>query len=66
MRRVYAMSHFVTLLRRNVGVIAACDIAAEAVRLGKKAHGMSGRPVHRWLAAYIEKNGQIEASGHVF
>lgn len=62
LRRVYAMAHFVGLQRRGVGVVAACTQAAEAVRLGKKADGMTMRAVHHWLSEYIRNEGRIASS----
>ena len=64
LRRVYAMAHFVVLQRKGVGVVAACTQAAEAVRLGKKAHGMTMPAVHHWLSEYIKNKGRIASSRH--
>mgnify|MGYP007078079072 CR=1 FL=1 len=62
LRRVYAMAHFVALQRSGQGVVAACKQAAEAVRLGKSAHGVTFRAVHDWLTEYITNKGRITPS----
>jgi surface antigen len=62
LRRVYAMAHFVALQRHGTGVVAGCEQVAEAVRLGKEAHGMTSRTVHTWLTDYIKSGGKITPS----
>ena len=62
LRRVYAMAHAVALMQEGSGVVAACHAAAFAVRLGKKANGMTFTAVHSWLTQYIQNAGRIQPS----
>eukprot|EP00966_Prymnesium_polylepis_P038484 893171-Prymnesium_polylepis.1 len=56
------MAHFVALLWRGVGVVAALSQAAEAVRLGAETKGMGHMSIYSWLKAYITTEGRIEPS----
>ena len=59
LRRIYAMAHFVVLLREGSGVVASLKQAAQAVRLGKEANSTTFTSVHGWVSAYIKNEGKI-------